>query len=62
MERVEQLLEVVSGYVWGPPLLVLLVSGALVTSSILQLYFQYQENQAALLTIQTARSSIFRGP
>src|SRR5947207_12516895 len=25
MERVEQLLEVVSGYVWGPPLLILLV-------------------------------------
>ena len=36
---------------------VLLVSGALVTSGILQLYFQYQENQAALLAIQTEKAA-----
>ena len=36
---------------------VLLVSGALITSSLLQLYFQYQENQAALLSIQTEKAA-----
>jgi HAMP domain-containing protein len=36
---------------------VLLVSGALVTSSLLQLYFQYQENQAALLGIQREKAA-----
>jgi signal transduction histidine kinase/CheY-like chemotaxis protein len=36
---------------------VLLVSGALVTSGLLQLYFSYQENQAALLAIQSEKAA-----
>ena len=36
---------------------VLLVSGALVTSGLLQLYFSYQENQAALLTLQSEKAA-----
>ena len=36
---------------------VILVSGALVSSGALQLYFSYQENQAALLTIQQEQAA-----
>jgi signal transduction histidine kinase/DNA-binding response OmpR family regulator len=36
---------------------VILVSGALVTSGLLQLYFSYQENQAALLSIQREKAA-----
>jgi signal transduction histidine kinase/CheY-like chemotaxis protein len=36
---------------------VLLVSGALIISGALQLYFSYQENQAALLTIQQEKAA-----
>jgi signal transduction histidine kinase/DNA-binding response OmpR family regulator len=36
---------------------VILVSGALVSSGALQLYFSYQENQAALLTIQREKAA-----
>src|SRR6266567_1077313 len=35
---------------------VILVSGALVSSGLLQLYFSYQENQAALLSIQREKA------
>jgi signal transduction histidine kinase/CheY-like chemotaxis protein len=35
---------------------IILVSGALVTSGLLQLYFSYQENQAALLSVQREKA------
>jgi len=41
MERVEHLLEVVSGYVWGPPLLVLLVGTHLYLTVRLRLIQRY---------------------
>src|SRR5205823_14555860 len=36
---------------------VILVSGALVISGLLQLYFSYQENQAALLSLQSEKAA-----
>jgi signal transduction histidine kinase/ActR/RegA family two-component response regulator len=36
---------------------VILVSGALITSGLVQLYFSYQENQAALLSIQREKAA-----
>src|SRR4030081_896335 len=36
---------------------VILVSGALITSGLVQLYFSYQENQTALLSIQREKAA-----
>ena len=36
---------------------VILVSGALITSGLVEMYFSYQENQSALLTIQREKAA-----